>query len=217
MYYIIGGDGKQYGPITDADIRKWIAEGRLNHQTQAKAEGDTAFRQLFEFPEFANLFGAAAGASVPPSLGPGSEEHEAAAARVKVPAIGLIATGILNVILSLWGLLQMLFFRPDMTQFNTQMEQLNNINPQMGQFMQQWSHFMYGPFGTANYIFQLIISVLILMGAFKMLKLRSYEFAYAAAILSFLPCVSACCCLGLIFGIWAIVVLMKPEVKSQFS
>jgi hypothetical protein len=59
MYYIIGGDGKQYGPITEADIRKWIAEGRLNHQTQAKAEGDTAFRQLFEFPEFADLFGAA--------------------------------------------------------------------------------------------------------------------------------------------------------------
>ena len=30
MYLIIGGDGKEYGPISGADLRKWIAEGRLS-------------------------------------------------------------------------------------------------------------------------------------------------------------------------------------------
>jgi len=29
-YIIIGGDGKEYGPVTDADVRQWIAEGRLS-------------------------------------------------------------------------------------------------------------------------------------------------------------------------------------------
>ena len=50
-YYIIGGDGRQYGPITDGDIRKWTIEGRLGGQTQAKAEGDAEWRLLSTFPE----------------------------------------------------------------------------------------------------------------------------------------------------------------------
>ena len=39
-YLIIGGDGKEYGPVTDADVRKWIAEGRLSERSLAKAESD---------------------------------------------------------------------------------------------------------------------------------------------------------------------------------
>jgi uncharacterized membrane protein len=53
-YTIIGGDGKQYGSISEDDLRKWIAEGRLNAQSQAKAEGDVEFRALSTFPEFAD-------------------------------------------------------------------------------------------------------------------------------------------------------------------
>jgi hypothetical protein len=53
-YIIIGGDGKEYGPITSADIRQWLAEGRLNAQSLAKAESDAEFRPLEKFPEFAD-------------------------------------------------------------------------------------------------------------------------------------------------------------------
>jgi uncharacterized membrane protein len=53
-YTIIGGDGKQYGPITTDDLHNWIAEGRLNAQSQAKAESDVEFRALSTFPEFAD-------------------------------------------------------------------------------------------------------------------------------------------------------------------
>jgi hypothetical protein len=55
-YIIIGGDGKEYGPVTDADVRLWIAEGRLNALSQAKAESDAEFRALAQFPEFAVAF-----------------------------------------------------------------------------------------------------------------------------------------------------------------
>lgn len=57
MYVIIGGDGREYGPISAEDLRKWIAEGRLNAQSQAKAEGDAVFRPLSAFPELADAFG----------------------------------------------------------------------------------------------------------------------------------------------------------------
>ncbi len=60
MFTIIGGDGNEYGPVTPAQIRAWIAAGRANLETQAKAEGTAEWRRLGEFPEF--------GASEPPPV-----------------------------------------------------------------------------------------------------------------------------------------------------
>ena len=54
-YLIIGGDGKEYGPVTDTDVRQWIAEGRLAASSLAKAESDAEFRPLANFPEFAEV------------------------------------------------------------------------------------------------------------------------------------------------------------------
>src|SRR5882757_9069192 len=56
MYIIIGGDQKQYGLISAADVRQWLVEGRLNEQTLMKAESDAEFRPLGTFPEFAAAF-----------------------------------------------------------------------------------------------------------------------------------------------------------------
>jgi hypothetical protein len=67
-YIIIGADGKEYGPVTDADVRQWIAEGRLNAHSRAKAESDAEFRPLGAFPEFAAAFGVGVGA--PPPIQP---------------------------------------------------------------------------------------------------------------------------------------------------
>ncbi|HTA95609.1 MAG TPA: glycerophosphoryl diester phosphodiesterase membrane domain-containing protein [Verrucomicrobiae bacterium] len=68
-YTIIGGDGKQYGPITGDDLRKWISEGRLNAQSLAKADSDAEFRPLATFPELADAFAPPAAMSdAPPSL-----------------------------------------------------------------------------------------------------------------------------------------------------
>ncbi len=67
MYIIIGGDGKEYGPITAGDVRQWLAEGRLNEHTLMKADSDAEFRQLGKFPEFADAFAPKEPApSVPP-------------------------------------------------------------------------------------------------------------------------------------------------------
>ncbi len=57
QYLIIGGDGKQYGPISAEDVRSWIAEGRLNGKSSVKAESDAEWRSLDMFPEFAEALG----------------------------------------------------------------------------------------------------------------------------------------------------------------
>jgi hypothetical protein len=218
IYTIIGGDQKPYSSVTPEDIRRWIADGRLNAQSLAREENDTEWRTLSAFPEFAD---ALAGGSAPPPLtsppAAPDDRRDAALRMVKGPAIGLMATAIFNLILALWSLIRLMFSPLDMQQFNSALQQLNN--PQLQEFMQKLFHTINGPIGMANILFELAVSALILIGAVKMQSLRSHGFALAAAILSVVPCLTPCCgyVIGLAFGIWALVVLNKPEVKSQFT
>ena len=217
-YTIIGGDGKQYGPITEGELRKWIAEGRLSAQSLAKGESDADFRPLSTFTEIADAFAAP---PPPPGIAPmhpaGVGDRNAGLDQVRVPAIGLIVSSALSFVLSVYQLATIRSVGAQMQQINSMMSQANNNNPQVQQFMNTLIKFFSGPFGVANYLFQILIAILIFVGALKMLKLRSYEFAYAAAILAVIPCITPCCgwILGLIFGIWAMTALGK--VKQHFS
>jgi GYF domain 2 len=51
MYTIIGGDGKEYGPVTIEQIRAWIAGGRANLSTKVRAEGTDAWKSIADCPE----------------------------------------------------------------------------------------------------------------------------------------------------------------------
>ena len=53
MYYIIGTDGAEYGPVNADELRRWIAEGRANAESRARAAGVAEWRPLRDFPEFA--------------------------------------------------------------------------------------------------------------------------------------------------------------------
>jgi uncharacterized membrane protein len=55
MYKIIGADGKEYGPVSAELLRQWMAEGRVNGQTMARAESATDWQPLSAFPEFAAI------------------------------------------------------------------------------------------------------------------------------------------------------------------
>jgi len=212
-YTIIGGDQKEYGSVTADDMRKWIADGRLNGQSMVKGEEDTEWRTLSTFPEFAEAL-AAGSAPPPPFRAPVAatgDGQEAARQLVKGPAIGLKVTAILNIVLALWGLVKLIFFPTNLEQLYSGMPQMND--PQI----QKMLHLFYGPVGIADDVFGLTMSALVLIGAAKLQSLKSREFAFAAAILAMIPCLTPCCILGLPFGIWALVVLNKPEVKPHFS
>jgi uncharacterized RDD family membrane protein YckC len=63
MFIIIGGDGKEYGPVTADQVRTWINGGRANLDTRAKALGSEEWRRLADFAEFSAPTGA------PPVMG----------------------------------------------------------------------------------------------------------------------------------------------------
>lgn len=209
-YTIIGGDQKQYGLVTPEDIRRWIADGRLNGQSLVKAESDAAFRTLAEFPEFADAL-VALTAPPPPLTVPGAgtdDAREAALKRVKGPAIALKVTAIVGLVLVALGLIWNIMV---LSGVQIGMQQIND--PQMQKLLSS----LGGGLGIVQDIIVAAMSIIVLIGAAKMQTLRNYQFALTAAIVAMLPCISPCCVFGLPFGIWALVVLNKPEVKSQFG
>ena len=67
MYKIVGGDQREYGPVTSDEVRQWITSGRANGQTLASFEG-SPWKPLSTFPEFADALRTA----TPPPLPSGT-------------------------------------------------------------------------------------------------------------------------------------------------
>jgi TM2 domain-containing membrane protein YozV len=65
MYKIVGVNGQQYGPVSVEEIRRWIAENRVNAQTLVQTEGPPGWKPLGSLPEFASELKA-----VPPPIAP---------------------------------------------------------------------------------------------------------------------------------------------------
>ena len=212
-YTIIGGDQKEYGSVTAEDIRRWIADGRLNGQSRMREENDTEWRTLSTFPEFADALAAQTAASfAPPPIAPSAADasggRAAALKLVKGPVIGLQVTAIVGLVVVALGVVLNILTLCGV-QFG--MQQIND--PQVQKLLSS----VGGGLGIVQDIIGAAVGVIVLLGASKMKNLQSYQFALTASVAAMVPCISPCCIFGLPFGIWALVVLNKPEVKSQFT
>lgn len=155
--------------------------------------------------------------------------------RVRGPAIFLIVVGSINLLFALWQLVEggMLltktpaevhdetvqsvkmvadaFFKdPDMHDKIVEAVEKQDAQSQYNQGLMQ-------TFGSG--VVWGILSLLTLFGAFRMMALRGYGLAVTGAIIAAIPIVScpgACCFIGEIAGIWALVVLLNNEVRSAF-
>jgi hypothetical protein len=210
IYTIIGGDQKPYGSVTADNIRQWIADGRLNAESLAREENDTEWRPLSAFPEFADAL--AIGSAPPPpfatSAAGAGGGREAALQAVKGPAIALMVTAGLGA--AYYGFSGLFTLFTGGMPFHQEMPA--NIPPQMQAFVEG----MRGPLAGVINLAIAVLNGFVLFGAIKLLRLQNHTLATVASVAAMLPC--QCCCLfGLPFGIWALVVLNKPEVKSQFT
>lgn len=235
MYKIIGGDQKEYGPVTHEQLIQWIRDNRANAQTLVQREGGT-WVALGSLPEFADHLtppapeAAAAPTTASPLPGPqptpnqptyplpsaypnaglsSADPRERARNLVQGPATALLITGILFVIFGIVGLIGNLmgagFTRPP-----------GDLPPELEPFLQMLEQ-MEGPVAIISTLIGLAISGLTIFAAQKMRALEGFVLVVIATILAMFPCTSPCCCLGLPIGIWVLAVLFKPEVKSAFS
>lgn len=141
---------------------------------------------------------------------------------VSGPALALLIAGIINV-LSTFGTigygLVMMFMGDQMLEQNPALQQnpaFQDLQNQPGGPAPQDALAIAGGFYLIIGILGLIGAAVIIMGALKMKKLESHGLSMTASILAMIPCLSSCCLIGLPVGIWCMIVLMKPEVKSAF-
>jgi hypothetical protein len=123
--------------------------------------------------------------------------------QVSGPAIGLLVTGIIGAffaVLTLFASIVGMSFAPF-------------IRDEMPE---RFTEFWEGSVGAASSIVEIAVAALIIFAALKMRELRQWELSIAASIVAMIPCISPCCIFGLPIGIWALVVLLRPEVKQAF-
>lgn len=53
-FFMIGADGREYGPVTSAQLRSWIAQRRANGDTKIRPEDSKDWAPLKTWPEFAD-------------------------------------------------------------------------------------------------------------------------------------------------------------------
>lgn len=234
MYKIIGGDQKEYGPVTHEQLIQWIRDNRANAQTLVQREGGT-WVALGSLPEFAEHLtpptpqASSTSPSTPipgpqPATGPSAyplpsayptsglssaDPRERARTLIQGPATALLITGILFVIFGVVGLIGNLmgagFTRPP-----------GDLPPELEPLFQMLEQ-MEGPVAIISTLIGLAISGLTIFAAQKMRALEGFVLVVIATILAMFPCTSPCCCIGIPIGIWVLAVLFKPEVKSAFS
>jgi hypothetical protein len=205
MYRIIGADGKEYGPITADQVRQWIAEGRANAQTRVLLEGTTEWKPLAQFPEFASQAtppGTPTTPIAPPAMPMYPSGLTGGASQVNGPATGLIVVAVLGFLLQAVALA-----------FNFVGKSILASRATPGD---AWASMFSGSLGVASNVVGILVSGVILFGGIKMKKLENYGLVMTASVIAMIPCISPCCIVGLPIGIWAMVVLSKPEVKSAF-
>lgn len=111
-YTIIGANQKQYNLVTEANIRSWIVEGRLNEQSLIKVEGEAEFRPLADFPEFADALAARTAPEMAQAFLPGGaaappKTSGLAISSLVLGILGLLTCGITAVVGLILGIIAM--------------------------------------------------------------------------------------------------------------
>ncbi len=124
--------------------------------------------------------------------------------QVSGPSIGLIITGTIGALFSLFALIAL------------------GIGLSLGSLFGGRNFDWYediagGALGMGSSFLGLLVALFIIYAALKMKDLKQWNLAVVASILAMLPCISPCCIIGLPIGIWSLVVLMRPDVKAAFK
>ena len=143
-----------------------------------------------------------------------------AKAKLQIPAILMIVTGVLGLLIAAYYLLN--GFVVMNTDIDAQLEMQRQLNPQFEEGIERLGMTPESYFAMiVNFCFvgsgiSALTSLLCIFGGIKMRAAKSYGLVMIAAISCLLPCLQPCCVLGLPTGIWSLIVLMNADVKRLF-
>jgi hypothetical protein len=128
-------------------------------------------------------------------------------AKVQPPAIGLMVVGGIGILFGLWGLLSHLlgFGAASMPGFGGENEEITRI-----------ATMFTGTIGLIFNVLGLASNSFAIWAGMQMKSLKTWNLCVAGSIVVMIPCLT-CYLIGIPVGIWALVILMKPDVKAAFT
>lgn len=128
-------------------------------------------------------------------------------APIKAVGITLVVYNALSIVSGIFGVLMLKVVQQMMEEMA---KKDPNVKPVAELYQQPW-------IGASNWV-GLVLSILALIGSINLLRGRNYGLALTGAIVTMVNPGGACCCfIGTAFGIWALVVMLKPEVQAIFN
>jgi hypothetical protein len=152
----------------------------------------------------------------------------AAMARTNLPGIFLTLIGVLNLLVGIFFLYQGIrhAVRPADELWREVEEAKRVLPPVLARIMEEQNltpeqHKAQQTTSNLVIAFIVLVSALVtIMGGLRMRGLQSYGLGVTGSILAAIPCLSpmGCCCgVAQFVGIWALVVLLDPNVRSTFE
>jgi hypothetical protein len=141
--------------------------------------------------------------SPPPQNAPGKSQSQTIAS-VQWPAIGLIAVSVLMLALMLLAIPYDIYLLSS--------GKIDDVGVGASGIDSRTQTVVRITWG----LLLLVSNILVLTGAIKMMYFKSLGWARLGAILAVIPCIGPGYFLGIPFGIWALVILGRPEVYNMF-
>jgi hypothetical protein len=155
---------------------------------------------------FPNQFGGGpGGGQMPPPNDPAREA-------LNVPSLLFMVFGGISVLYAIFALLSSVLQGDTSAQLQPLLD-----NPDLPPAAKKLVATMVGPGAKMINLLSMGLAAFIAFAGFQMRNLKSYGVAVAGSIVMMLPCGSCCCIITMPIGIWALVTLMKPEIKNAFT
>ncbi len=131
---------------------------------------------------------------------------------LNVPSLLFMVFGGISVLYAIFALLSSVLQGDTSAQLQPLLD-----NPDLPPAAKKLVATMVGPGAKMINLLSMGLAAFIAFAGFQMRNLKSYGVAVAGSIVMMLPCGSCCCIITMPIGIWALVTLMKPEIKNAFT
>lgn len=158
-----------------------------------------------------------------PAFGPASTIRQ----KVTIPAVLLLVSAILNLLFAAYFVANLLLSPPPEVQREMMKKHPMFQSPEMIKALedaekQGWTPEKMAEVGqytnSTLIATNVLIALLGILAGIRMLQLRSYGLAVLASLLTSIPLISgsSCCCIGEVAGVYALIVLLRTDVRDAF-
>ena len=134
--------------------------------------------------------------------------------KIKAPAILMIISGVIGLLSGIGGGGMMAATFANLpAETKEEMLQQPDMTPELLELVTGF--YIYG--GIALTVLSLIGGILVILAGVRMLSLKNWGLGLTGSIFSMIPCFQPCCLFSIPIGIYVMVVLCDPQVKSAFK